>query len=118
MYGRAYEQASQEVAVPRHDVIVVGASTGGVEALISLVSGLPRDLPASVFIVLHLPPGSRSYLREILKRSTRLSVDAPYDRQPIEQGHIYVAQPDYHLLVEPNLVRLGTGPHENRTRPA
>jgi two-component system chemotaxis response regulator CheB len=104
--------------VNSHDVVVVGASTGGVEALIRLVGGLPPDLPASVFIVLHLPPGGRSYLREILARSTSLAVESPRDRQPIERGHVYVALPDYHLLVDRGTVRLGTGPHENRTRPS
>lgn len=104
--------------MPGHDVIVVGASTGGVEALIELVGGLPSDLPASVFIVLHLSPGGRSYLPQILARETRLTVEAARDRQVIRRGHVYVAPPDYHLLVMPELVRLGTGPHENRTRPA
>lgn len=104
--------------MPGQEVVVVGASMGGVEALITLVGGLPRDFEASLFIVLHVPPGGRSYLREILARSTRLPVQVPYDLQPIEPGNIYVAPPDYHLLVSRGAARLGTGPHENRNRPA
>ena len=101
-----------------HDIVVVGASTGGVEALSALVQGLPDDLPAAVFVALHLSPQAPSHLPEILSRYSRLPVHHPRDGEPIQLGHIYVAVPDRHLLVERGLVRVVRGPRENRNRPA
>jgi two-component system, chemotaxis family, protein-glutamate methylesterase/glutaminase len=101
-----------------HDIIVVGASAGGVEALQGLVSGLPADLPAAVFIVLHMSPDAPSLLPHILNRAARLPVGAAVDNTPITPGHIYVAVPDHHLLIERGRVCLYRGPKENRARPA
>ncbi|HKS71366.1 MAG TPA: chemotaxis protein CheB [Ktedonobacterales bacterium] len=101
-----------------HDIVVVGASTGGVEALSALVQRLPGDLPAAVFVVLHLSPQAPSHLPEILGRHSRLPVHHPRDGEPVQLGHIYVAVPDRHLLVERGLVRVVRGPRENRHRPA
>jgi len=105
-----------------HDIIVVGASAGGVEALSTFVAGLPPDLPASVFVVLHLSAQSPSLLPQILQRACKLPVVAPVDREPVRPGRIYVARPDLHLLVaeedETRVVRLVRGPKENRHRPA
>ena len=99
------------------DVIVVGASAGGVEALVTLVRGLPVDLPASIFIVLHIGLTS-SRLPEILTRAGRLPAVHPANGDAIRNGTIYVAPPDCHMLVEPGHVQLSHGPKENRTRPA
>ncbi|MDP9352146.1 MAG: chemotaxis protein CheB, partial [Chloroflexota bacterium] len=52
-----------------HDIVVIGASAGGVEALATLFASLPENLPAAVFVVLHLPPDSRSTLPQILQRA-------------------------------------------------
>ena len=104
--------------MPGHDIIVVGASAGGVEALVTVASTLSRDLPAAVFVVLHIPAQSPSLLPEILGRSGPLLAIPAVDSMAIEQGCIYVAQPDYHLLVEPGHVRVVRGPRENRHRPA
>ena len=100
------------------DIIVIGASAGGVEALQRVVSGLPRDLPASVFVVLHVPTWSVSRLPGILARSGPLPASHPPDGSPIQNGHIYVAPPDQHLLVSEGRVQLSAGPKENRHRPA
>lgn len=101
-----------------HDVIVVGASAGGVETLSTLVSELPEDLPAAVFIVLHLAPTSASALPQILARRTKLPVDQPPDGEPIRPGRVYVAAPDRHMLLAPGTVRMAAGPRENGHRPA
>ncbi|HST06191.1 MAG TPA: chemotaxis protein CheB [Chloroflexia bacterium] len=101
-----------------HDIIVVGASAGGVEALITLVRGLPADLPAAVFVVLHIPAQAESALPRILNRNGSLPAIHAKDHQEIELGHIYVAPPDQHLLVDNGYVRLGRGAKENMHRPA
>lgn len=100
-----------------HDIIVVGASAGGVEALRHLVALLPADLPAAIFVVLHVLPHSRSYLPDLLKRA-RPNVDHAVDGSPIEPGRVYIAPPNYHLLVERGHMHLSSGPKENRHRPA
>jgi two-component system, chemotaxis family, protein-glutamate methylesterase/glutaminase len=104
--------------VSGHDIVVVGASAGGVETLIKLVGNLPANLPASVFVVLHIPAQNPSLLPEILSRSGQLKAVHPKNGEAIQQGCIYVAPPDRHLLVEQGHVHLVRGPKENRLRPA
>lgn len=104
--------------MPEHDIIVVGASAGGVEALITLTATLPSDLNAAVFIVLHIPAQSPSVLASILNRAGSLTVVSATDNAKIEYGHIYVAPSDFHLLVEREHMRIVRGPKENRHRPA
>ncbi len=101
-----------------HDVVVVGASAGGIEALKELVSQLPRDLPAALFVVVHLPPGGVSVLPAILTRAGALPAQHVDGATPIETGHIYVAPPDVHIQVNDGTVAAVTGPRENGTRPA
>ena len=106
-------------ALSGHDIIVVGASAGGVEALGDLVSCLPPDLPAAVFVVLHIPAYGASVLPGILSRRGPLPALHPADGETIQNGRIYVAPPDHHLLLEKGgTVRLTRGPHENGHRPA
>jgi two-component system, chemotaxis family, protein-glutamate methylesterase/glutaminase len=107
-----------KIAVPGHDIIVIGASAGGVEALVQLIHTLPANLPASVFIVLHIPAHSPSMLSQILGRAGMLPALQPVDYQKIEARHIYVAPPDQHLLIEQGYMRVVRGPRENRHRPA
>jgi two-component system chemotaxis response regulator CheB len=102
----------------KRDIIVIGASAGGIDALQTLVGTLPPDLPAAVFIVLHVPPWAPSALPQILARSGPLPVAHARDDQFIEPGRIYVAPPDYHLLLEDRRTVLWRGPKENRLRPA
>ena len=102
--------------MPKH-IIVIGASAGGIEALRILVGALPADLPASVFIVLHTSPESPALLAEILARSGRLPATNAKDGERILPGRIYVAPPDRHLLIEPNVMRVTSGPKENHFRP-
>jgi two-component system chemotaxis response regulator CheB len=100
------------------DTIVIGASAGGVQALSALVNDLPRDLPAAVFIVLHLLPNVPSLLPEILQRETILPVRHAIHNEPIEPGRVYVAPPDQHLIIEDKRVKLVHGPKENLHRPS
>lgn len=105
-------------AVIGHDIVAIGASAGGVEALRTLVRNLPADLPAAVFVVVHFPEGVPSMLPHILDRAGPLRAVHPEDGTPIKTGHIYVAPPNLHLLVKNGTIRLARGPKENRHRPA
>lgn len=98
-------------------VIVVGASAGGIEALKKLVAQVPADFPAAIFITQHLYQRSETILAEILAQASRLPVKQPSASEPIVAGHIYIAPPDYHLLLSPGVVTLGHGPKENLQRP-
>jgi len=100
------------------DIFVIGASAGGVHALMEVVSELPPDLPVSIFVVLHVAPYGKSAMPAILSRSGPLRAVHPEDEERIEKGRIYVAPPDHHLLIEDGRVRLSRGPTENGHRPA
>jgi two-component system chemotaxis response regulator CheB len=104
--------------VAHQDVVVVGASAGGVEALRQMVAGFPPDLPAAVLIVLHVPRSSPSALPAILARATSIAVRPAVDGEQLRHGRIYVAPVDRHLLVIDNRIRLSRGPSENGHRPA
>jgi len=104
--------------VPSRDIHVVGSSAGGVEALKRLVSDLPSDFPASLLIVQHLSPSSIGVLPAILERMANVPVQHAVDGAPLQRGHIYVAPPDQHLILEPGKMRVVSGPKENRHRPA
>jgi two-component system chemotaxis response regulator CheB len=100
------------------DIIVVGASAGGVEALGQMVRGLPADLPAAVFVVLHVPAHGTSVLPSILRRAGPLPAHHAKDGEPIHPGRLYIAPPDFHMLLKNGHVRLARGPTENSHRPA
>lgn len=102
----------------KRDLVVIGASAGGVETLKRVVSGLPRDLPAAVCIVLHISPGSPSALAHILERAGVLPCRAASDGESLRSGQILVAPPDHHLVIEDGKARLTVGPRENGHRPA
>jgi two-component system chemotaxis response regulator CheB len=115
------EQAADTIPLTRvatHDIVVVGASAGGVEALRRLIATLPDSFPASIFVVLHVPPNSHSALPDILARAGRLAVRHAVDGEPVLPGVVYVAPPDAHLLLKPGFVHLLHGPTENGHRPA
>jgi two-component system chemotaxis response regulator CheB len=108
-----YEQAP----VPRA-VVAVAASAGGVEALSEFVSVLPADFPATLLVVLHIPPAGPSVLPNILARAGKLPARHPHDGDALTEGIILVAPPDRHMLVEDGRVGVRTGPRQNGHRPA
>lgn len=98
-------------------LFVVGASAGGVAALLELFAALPADFPAAVAVALHV--GDRpSMLPAVIARRCRLQVSHAHDGDPLSPGHIHVAPPDHHLLVVGRQLRLTRGPKEHHTRPA
>jgi two-component system chemotaxis response regulator CheB len=99
-------------------VVVAGASAGGVEALLELVRSIPVDFPYAVLVVLHVSPTGTSVLPAILARACRLAVASPPDGERLRAGHVYVAPPDAHLVVEDAYLRLSQAPRENGHRPA
>ncbi len=99
-------------------VVVIGASAGGVEALRDIVSALPSDLDVPVFVVLHIPPYTSSSLPQILSRFGPLEAVHPEDETKFQAGTIYVAPPDHHMLVTEDSVLIKRGPKENRFRPS
>ncbi|WP_093825200.1 chemotaxis protein CheB [Spirosoma endophyticum] len=102
----------------KRDIVVIGASAGGVYALKEFVASLPKDFQASIFIVLHISPHSPSFLPDILNHSGPILAAHPTDGEPIHTGRIYVAPPDHHMLVEYDQVIVKKGPKENRFRPS
>jgi two-component system, chemotaxis family, protein-glutamate methylesterase/glutaminase len=97
---------------------VIGASAGGMRALTTLVRALPRDFPAAIFVVLHVPPTSTSMVPWLLAHASPLPASHACDREPVRHGRIYVAPPDHHVVVEDGRVRLTGAATEHGHRPA
>jgi two-component system, chemotaxis family, protein-glutamate methylesterase/glutaminase len=104
--------------VIKRDIVVIGGSAGAFVAVSEILGHLPADLPAAVFVALHLSPTSEEWLSSFLKRSSLLPVGSPAAAESIEPGRIYVARPDRHLIVKEGRVLVNRGPHENLWRPA
>jgi two-component system chemotaxis response regulator CheB len=100
------------------DVVVVGASAGGVEALSALARALPADFGAPVVVVLHVAPSGTSILPEILSRAGPLPARHVGDGEELRAGRIYVAPPNCHVLIADRKVVPNRGPRENGHRPA
>jgi two-component system, chemotaxis family, protein-glutamate methylesterase/glutaminase len=98
-------------------VVVIGASAGGITSLLSIIERLPPSLMSPVLVVVHIGRG-QSFLPKILSRVTSLTCRHAIDGEPIQSRHIYVAPPDYHLLVRGRELTLSHGPREHHTRPA
>jgi len=101
-----------------HDIVVIGASVGGVEAIPRLISSLSAGLPASIFVVLHSGPQGHGILPEIIRKNSALPVRHATDGEKILQGRVYVSKPDYHLMLDGARIRMVRGPKENFQRPA
>jgi two-component system, chemotaxis family, protein-glutamate methylesterase/glutaminase len=102
----------------KRDVVAIGTSAGGVEALLFVAERLPREFPASVLVTFHLPSHFNSSLDEILNRVSSLPASFADHGESIERGRIYIAPPTWHLLLDGNRTSLGSGPRENNARPA
>jgi len=99
------------------EVVVIGASAGGIASLLNIVERLPHSLEIPVLVVVHIGQ-SISHLPTILGRVTSFTCRHAVDGEPIQSHHIYVAPPDYHLLVRGRELSLSHGPREHHTRPA
>lgn len=102
----------------KRNIIVIGASAGGFEALKKLVDGLPESMDASIFIVWHMAGDVKGILPQVLNKSNTLFAAHGKDLEVVKPGRIYVAPPDHHMLIEKGMIRITRGPKENRFRPA
>src|SRR3712207_4050877 len=100
------------------DIIVIGGSSGATAPLKTILGALPANLPAAVFIVLHIPSRSIGILATVASAAGPLPVHQAVDGMAIEPGHVYLAVPDHHLILTKGHIRLGRGPRENMARPA
>lgn len=92
--------SGQSTVPPPCEAIVVGGSSGAVEALAVLLPALPADLSEAVLVVLHLPRDRRSLLAQVFAPRCALPLLEAQDQEPVRPGHVYFAAPDYHLLVD------------------
>jgi two-component system chemotaxis response regulator CheB len=102
---------------PRHDIMVIGGSAGSLDTLRAIAQAFPADHPGTVFVVVHVGQ-TRSILPDLLGRAGKLTAAHPREVEPIRKGHIYVAPPDCHMLIEDGNVCLSRGPREHFTRPS
>jgi two-component system chemotaxis response regulator CheB len=100
------------------DIVVIGASAGGVQALIRMVHALPLRFPAAIFVVLHTSPSGPGLLDKVLNRTDGTRARYAHDGMKTEPGKIYIAPPDFHMLLEPQRLRIVRGPKQNGNRPA
>ena len=107
-----------ETPVTQRDLVVIGASAGGVDALQALVREVPPEFPASILVVLHVPSTGTSVLPQILARRGHLPAVFAQNGDEVVRGQIYVAPADHHLLIHDGRIRLSQGPRENGHRPA
>jgi two-component system chemotaxis response regulator CheB len=100
------------------DIIVIGGSAGATAPLKEILGRLPRDLPAAVFVVLHIPARGIGILSTVASAAGSLPVRQAENGMKIERGHVYIGAPDSHLLLYDGHIVLGRGPRENMVRPA
>ncbi|MBR1173381.1 chemotaxis protein CheB [Bradyrhizobium sp. KB893862 SZCCT0404] len=100
------------------DIIVIGGSAGATAPLKRILADLPPDVPAAIFIVLHIPAQGIGILSTVAAGAGRLPVHQAVDGMKFERGHVYLGAPDHHLLLSGDHIQLGRGPRENMVRPA
>src|SRR3954447_26111725 len=100
------------------EVVVIGTSAGGVEALKVVIGLLPRNFPAPMVVVLHLAEGGPSVLAQILDREGRLPVVSARNGDVLQPGKIYVGPPGHHIELDGETVRLSAGPPQDHHRPS
>jgi two-component system, chemotaxis family, protein-glutamate methylesterase/glutaminase len=103
--------------VLRPELVVIGCSLGGLEAIQGLLGALPPSMPAMV-IVQHRLAGDEDRLTRLLRGHSRMPVIEPDDKTPITPGHVYIAPADYHLLVELGWFSLSVDPPVKHARPS
>ena len=102
----------------RRDVILIGASAGGVEAISKVLAGLPKDFNAAIAITLHRGASHASLLTEVLGARSKLEVVQARNAEPFSQGRVYLAPPDHHLTFSGGFIELDHGPREQHARPS
>lgn len=103
----------------KYQVVVIGASAGGIKALMSILSALPSNFPLPILIVQHLHPESDSYLVQMLDARCGLRVKQADEKEAITVGNVYLAPPNYHLLIEEDkTLSLTIDARVNFSRPA
>lgn len=121
-HARAAQQTQHAVAArcgARPELVAVGASTGGPQALGTILSGLPADFPAPLAVVQHISKGFLPGLIDWLARQSRLAICIAEDGQRMEPGRVYFAPDDHHLIVTADkTLRLSKGPPVNALRPS
>src|SRR5882724_12223470 len=100
------------------DLVAIGTSAGGVEALSLLCKALPAQFPATILITLHLPSRYASTLDRILSQAGNLPATFARDGDTLRKGQIFLAPPGCHLIADRDRLLLGKGPRENHARPA
>jgi len=101
------------------NILVVGASAGGYNAITNLVSKLPEGLPAAIFVIIHLAKTSDSCVfKSHLEKCTNYKCQIPPDKEEIQSGYIYLGQPDINMLIKPGMIQLVKGRKEKRWRPS
>lgn len=101
-----------------HDIVVMGASAGGIPPIERVLSALPRQFPAAVFVTIHTAAEGPRLLSDVLSRLSSLPVSYAADGDAIRKSRVYVAPPNRHMLLDGGVVRVTAGPRENRHRPA
>ena len=101
------------------NIVTVGASAGGISAVSRLCAGFSEDMDAAIFIVIHVSKGSliEIVLRQIQK-GCKLPCKIPADGESIKNGHVYLAPPDHHMMLEPGKIAVRNGAYENHWRPS
>jgi two-component system chemotaxis response regulator CheB len=110
--------AKMEQGMANHDIVAIGTSAGGVEALLFLAARLSPRFPAAIVVTIHLPSNARSTLDEILSRAGPLPAAFAGGGDALSKGRIFIAPPGRHLLIDGERLSLGSGPRENNARPA
>jgi two-component system chemotaxis response regulator CheB len=103
--------------LPR-DVVVIGGASGSLVSLRRIAAALPADLPAIVCVAVHIDPWRKSDLPDLLTKAGRLPAVYPQNGERLEQGRVYIAPPDHHLLIDDTRAYVPRGPKENQRRPA
>ena len=117
--GNAYrKRVCRAGSMSNRDIIVIGGSAGATAPLKEILSRLPNDLPAAVFVVVHIPAQGVEILTKLASNTARMPIHRAESRMSIRKGHIYLAVPDQHLLVSQDYIVLARGPRENMARPA
>lgn len=113
-----FRRSAEQGGLSNRDVIVIGGSSGATVPLRAILGALPQDLPAAVFIVLHIPARSLGLLATITSAVAHIPVHPAADGMAIRPGNIYLGVPDHHLILDEDRIKLGRGPRENMARPS